>query len=184
MRKELFFQRLKKGLSKLSEKEKEEIILDYKEYIDSAIGEGRGEEEVITQLGNPEKIAKEIEAEMIWDSAERDRSVTQFLRALAASLSISLFNIILVLGPAVAVLTLYIGFFMGSIVLSLSPLAFGLSLLMENSVFIPAEFFLSIVLGSLGIMLTMGSWFAGKKLYLFSLVYLKFNKKMIMGESQ
>ncbi|SDO73692.1 DUF1700 domain-containing protein [Halobacillus aidingensis] len=183
MRQELFLQRLKHALSNLPEEEREEIILDYKEYIDSAVGEGRGEEEVISHLGKPEKIAQEIKAETIWDSAEKDRSVTQFLRALAASLSISFFNIILVLGPAVGVFTLYVGFLMGSIVLSLSPFVFGFSLLMENAVFIPAEFFLSIVLGSLGVMLTMGLWFAGKKLYLLSLIYLRFNKKMMMGES-
>ncbi len=64
MTKEKFLAILRKGLSPLPKKERDERLTFYSEMIDDRMEEGLSEEEAVAGIGNPEEIAKQIAGEI------------------------------------------------------------------------------------------------------------------------
>ncbi|GFP76576.1 DUF1700 domain-containing protein [Clostridium fungisolvens] len=57
MRKDEFMSEMERGLDKVSEAERKEILYDYEEHFRIAMGNGKTEEVICMELGNPKEIA-------------------------------------------------------------------------------------------------------------------------------
>lgn len=63
MTKAEFLQTLERELHKLNEHERKEILYDFEEHFAAGFEEGKTEDEIAQELGNPKMIAKEILAD-------------------------------------------------------------------------------------------------------------------------
>ncbi|WP_053217171.1 HAAS signaling domain-containing protein [Virgibacillus senegalensis] len=182
MTKDMFLKEIDKRLKGLSNKEKEEILFDFEEHIDAALLEGRDEREIVEGLGNPAAIARELTAEASLKIAEQERSIPNIGRAVMSILGVSLINLLIVLGPVLGLLALYFGLYGAAAALSLSPLIFLFKVVFLHSSNLLFDFFVSITLGSFGVLCSIGLWQAGKWLYRLLIRCMRFNFLLMKGE--
>lgn len=182
MTKVQFFNELEQMLHKVPEQDRQEILYDFKEHFAAGLAEGKREEDIVTELGNPKTIAKELLLDYRIEQAEKEKSAKHIVQAIMATVSLSFFNLIFVFGPVVGMIGLYIGLSAMAATLILSPLAWLVSLLFEP-VNVWNQFFVSLVLCGSGILLGIGLYYFGKFLYDVLLKYVKFNLRIIKGEN-
>jgi uncharacterized membrane protein len=85
----LFLSRLKDGLSGLPVEERAEIMADYQAHFAEGLAAGRSENDVEASLGDPARLAKELNAEAGLKSWEKNRNPKNFLRASLALLGLA-----------------------------------------------------------------------------------------------
>ncbi|KGX88738.1 hypothetical protein N781_09475 [Pontibacillus halophilus JSM 076056 = DSM 19796] len=182
MNKEQFMKRLDSLLQELPEHEREDILDDYEEHFLSGEQDGKGEEEIVNELGDPKTIAKEITAHHYVEAASENRSMKNMWKAILATVSLSFFNLIFILGPAFGLLGVYIGIWGVAVSLLLIPLVLISTWIFGAS---DASFFLSISMSltslGLGLLLSIGLIYTGKWLYKGTVSYMKYNIGIVKG---
>lgn len=184
MNKDKWLERLKKGLSGLSKDEIDDIMADYNEYFYDAMEKGRTEEEVTNSLGDPIKLAKQIKADSRIKTAQANMNVKNMTKAIFAIVTLSLFNIIVMVGPIMAVIGIIFGFAVagigilgGGIISFFGILFFGSSALagLGFALTMPLALLLGLFLSSLGIMLLILDFWFGRWVFNVLVKYFKFN---------
>ncbi|QSS98590.1 DUF1700 domain-containing protein [Pontibacillus sp. ALD_SL1] len=183
MNKDQFMNKLAKQLSKLPETDRKELLYDYEEHFDTGMMKGHSEEELVSQLGEPRRIGKDLLAEYRLERAQVEKSVKHILQAVFATMSVSFLNLILVLGPAIGVIGLYIGLCSMAIGLAITPFLFIGSMFLGTVEPFFINLFISITLGSGGLLMGSALFFVGKWLYKLTLSYIRFNIRIVKGES-
>jgi len=184
MTKDRWLEKLKKGLNGLSKEEIEEILSDYKEYFYDALEKGRKEEEVTNSLGDPMKLAKQLKADSRIKTAQANMNPQNILKAIFAIVTLSLFNLMVMLGPIIAI----VGIIFGTAVAGVGILGGGIisffgMLLFGSSVFtglgfaltMPLALLLGLFLCSLGIMVIILDFWFGRWIFNLLVKYFKFN---------
>jgi uncharacterized membrane protein len=185
MNKEEFLQRLKKNLKDVKNDDLEDILEDYEEHFEEAIKDGKSEEEICKDLGDPKDIAKELKAYSVVEKAEGNFSIGNILRVIATFLSLGIFNLVLIFPYLGAVATLFgigivsIGIVLGGvggIAILLVTLITGLTTIAQNTLMT-----LLYSLGAIGGGLILGAldFFAIKYFYRFTIKYIKMNIKLV-----
>jgi len=194
MDKEEFLEILRNQLRNIQGEDLTEILQDYDEHITIGIEEGREEGELIKSLGDPNEIAKQINADYHIKKAETTTSASNILRAVYASIGLGLFNVIFVLGPLLMILSFTLVLFIIPVVLGITGITlFGASLAAivmpeyfqattYNAVAEIGVLFISIGLTSLGLLILIGDYYVAKLIYELILKYLKFNLDIISGK--
>jgi len=95
MKQEHFMQTLRNELRNLPKHEVDEIVADYREYISDAIAAGRNEEEVISALGDPLKLARELKAQANYRQWENNRTLSNLLRVVVSVAGLGVMNFLL-----------------------------------------------------------------------------------------
>lgn len=182
MTKYQFLKELESKLSVLSQAEREEVLSDYEEHFLDAVASGKTEAEVSQTLGNPSSIAKELTAGYHVEKANESGDATSVIRAVLAVGSLGFFNLVVVLGPAVAVYGVLFSFWAVALVLIASPILVLISIpfLIDGSVL--NQLFLSLTMSGIGILLALGLKVVTKIVLKITMKYLEFNKKIIRGE--
>ncbi len=197
-----FLKKLEERLRFLADSDRRDILYDYEEHITAAVENGESEAEVIDKLGSPELIARQYHAARMIHEAERQGSPRSVLRAILATMGLGMLNLIFVLGPFVALIGVLIGLLGSGIAIAFSGvLIVGVGLLgltgmdlhwvIHSSV--PISFnqsYLSLamigggvsIFSGAGLMTLVGVWLC-EKTFKLTLRYLKFNMKLITGES-
>ena len=181
MNKQAFLNELSSQLKTVPEHDRIDMLYDFEEHFELAMESGKTEEEIAESLGNPKLIAKDLLAEYLVSQAESDQSVKSMFHAVLATISLSFFNIIFLLGPIVAIIGVYLALSATAIVLTLSPLVLIVSLLFEGPSNFLIEFFMAIIFCSLGVLMSIGMIYVGKFLYQMILKYVKFNIRIVKG---
>ncbi|GGP24151.1 DUF1700 domain-containing protein [Silvimonas iriomotensis] len=86
MNQKTFLLRLRASLGHLPPKEVAEIVGDYEEFFRDGLAEGHTEEEIAARLGDPERIAKELNARTTlqnWENRKSFRALWQVVLAYA-----------------------------------------------------------------------------------------------------
>lgn len=184
MTKEKWIEDLKNGLKGLSKEEIDEIIADYNEYFYDAMESGRSEEEIAQALGEPKKLAKQFKADSRIKKAQADMSPKNVLKAIFAIVTLSVFNIVVMIGPIMGVLGLIFGAAVTGIgILGGGILGFFLILLFGSKAFIGLSFSLTLLisvllglcLASLGIAILIADFWFGKWIFSILVKYFRFN---------
>lgn len=184
MTKEKWLEKLKKGLTGLTKEEIEDIMADYKEYFYDALEKGRTEEEVTNSLGEPLKLAKQLKADSRIKTAQANMNPKNVLKAIFAIVTLSLFNLIIMLGPITAIIGLIfggavagLGILGGGIISFFGILLFGSSALtgIGFSLTLPLALLLGLCLSSLGILILILDFWFGKWVFNLLVKYFKFN---------
>ncbi|OEH92668.1 HAAS signaling domain-containing protein [Bacillus solimangrovi] len=182
MNKHEFFLNLEHLLAPIPEYDRKEIIYDYEEHFEVGMENGKSENELIAELGSPQMIARDLLSDYRIERAEKDKSVKNLSRAIFETISLSLLNIVFVLGPVIGLIGVFVSLCATSIILTLSPVLMIVSILIGNSfgdVF--TNIFVAITLCSLGLIMGIGMIHVGKFFYNMILRYIKFNIQIVKG---
>lgn len=200
MDKNSFLKLLDERLKNLTDSERKDILYDYEEHISAAVFNGEREEDVIEKLGSPELIARQFSASKMIRQAETDRSAGNVFRAVLATLGLGFLNLVFIVGPFFALVGVIIALLASSFSIVISGVAviavgvFGLAggnldlfvHLGSNVRFNQDYFSMGLVgagvsLGSLGSLMSLGSFWLTKWFYKLTLEYLKLNLRIIQG---
>ena len=183
-----FISVMEKNLRKLEPDERQDILADYNEHFFAGMEEGKTEDEISKNLGNPVSLARAQIAESITNQAETDRNFSNILKAVLATFSLSLFNIIFIIGPFFGLLGGIIGLWAGAVSLSLSGVATLMGLLVSSYVRDQAAgsglsiwffIFAGIGVSSLGGLASIGMYYLSKGFFGITLKYVKFNISIV-----
>ncbi|MCW3481414.1 DUF1700 domain-containing protein [Neisseriaceae bacterium JH1-16] len=95
MNQQTFMQQLEAALAGLPAAERGEILADYAEYFGDALADGRSEEEVAASLGDPQRLARELQAKAKLQAWESRRSVGNLFGVIGALAGLGVLNFVL-----------------------------------------------------------------------------------------
>jgi uncharacterized membrane protein len=189
MNKSEFLTILENSLANMPLDEKKDILYDYEEHFRIGEENGKTEEALIEELGDPRSIAKQYKINQSIDLAESQPSTKNIFNAVIAAISLGLFNVIFILGPFVGIVAVIIGLFAAAIGITISGgamlLAIMLAPLIPEFVNIPANLsagifaFYGIGTMALGALFFIGVCYLGRYLYMGTIKYLKWNINII-----
>ncbi|MEF2245041.1 MULTISPECIES: DUF1700 domain-containing protein [unclassified Paenibacillus] len=184
MNKPEFFQQLNKLLAKLPHNERQEILQDYEEYFTFGLHDGKTEEQMISALGSPKQISKELLAAYHIERATSTTTAGNMLRATWAVIGLGFFNLIIVLAPFAALLGLVVAGWLAGISFVLAPLFFLFNIIIDFEMFNLFELFISLALCGLGFFIIIGMVTATRAINNSFIKYLKFNMRLVKGGLQ
>ena len=188
MKKKTFMEKLEKELSSLPKKEVKDILFDYEEYFAEGKKRKRTEENIAKSLGDPKKLGKTLRAEYRINVAKEKPTAKSITKAVLASISLGLFNAIVVIGPLAGLFAVIVSLY--AVVLSLGVTGIAvffaaLAIIFVESVMLGlAALFASIALLTLTVILTIGVNFITKWFIKGLVGYMKLNVKIVRGEKQ
>ncbi|MBK5460403.1 MULTISPECIES: DUF1700 domain-containing protein [Peribacillus] len=179
MNKEEFLKQLDASLKRLSLEERQDILQDYEEYFEIGLEKGKTEQEISEALGNPKQISKELLASYHLGQVEETTSAGNVMRAVWAVIGLGFFNIVIVLGPFIALLGVVIAGWASAIGFILAPFGVLLNLILGS--FQLFDLFFALGLCGIGIFIAMGMFVATSALIKGFIRYLKFNVSLVKG---
>ncbi len=197
MNKQDFISSLRKSLADMETEDINDIIYDYEEHFNIGLEAGQTEEEIALKLGNPTNIARQYRADYMVKQAEQHKSTANIVRAVLAILGLGLFNLIIVLGPFIAVaaflISLFavslsmvvagIGVFIGIILHPLLPSTIHLSgFVLGDTQMIVAGLLAAVGIITSGILLFIGTFYLSILFYNLTIKYLKLNMSIVRNK--
>lgn len=177
MNKEAYLNELARYLKLLPPEECADLMGEFKEHFEFARLSGRSEAEVISKLGHPRVIARELLTQSQIERADKSPTLVSVTRAVMATVSLGLFNLVIVLLPFIASLTVIAGVFVFAISLLISPV---LLMLQYQSVALSINsIFLMLGLVGVGLLIALGTWKLTRLYYQLVIRYLKYNLTVI-----
>lgn len=181
MNKETFMKKLKSGLTRLPKEEQAVVIQDFEEHFAMGLEEGKSEDHISTSLGSPHQIAKEMLATHHLEKVEATATAGNVFRAVWAVIGLGFFNLVIVLGPFIALASILVAGWVMAITFIGSPLLVIVSAVIFTGTFEMFDLFFSIVLLGLGLFIAMGMFFISRILMSGFVRYLTFNTKIVKG---
>lgn len=169
---------LQKLLAPLSAVERRELLSEYENHFVFGLQNGRTEEEIVRELGDPAELAKE---------ALGDHYIYTYNASVGAESSRTIFSIILLFFVNLIMLPLGISFW--AVVLSLgltgvagilSPLSLPVEIIFNHS-FSLSKLFLSISMMGFGILLMIGTYYVSIGLWKITRSYFQWNLATVKG---
>lgn len=186
MTKNKFIEQLTEQIKDIPEVSRNEIIADYEEHFTAGIESGKTEDDIIAKLGDPITVAKDIKSYWLVKKAEKEKSPSNLLRAIFATLGLSFLNLILLIGPLLAIGITLITLFGSSIVLAVGGfITLGATLIRSSIPSIDigvnslSAILISLGVVSFGIFFFMLTCYLSKGFYYLMIKYLKFNINII-----
>jgi uncharacterized membrane protein len=190
MTRDKFLSDLKRALGGMTDQEKRDVIYDYEEHFRMGMAEGKGEEEIARSLGNPRLLGKSYAIDALLEEPKAGGGVTaaSVLRAVFASISLTFFNVIFILGPFLGLVGVLIGLWAGAVSLAASGIAAilaPLAALIAPGAFSlagmsPAFFvFAGIGVAGLGLLAGIGMWKLTQLFVRGTAAYLRFNARIV-----
>ena len=181
MNEQQFQKQLAMTIDNLPIEERQDMLKDYEEHFEAGKEVGKTEEEIVEALGNPEKIGKEILATFHVMQAETKTSTGNVLRAVWAGIGLGFFNLIIVLGPFIALAGVVIAGWVSSVAFVLSPILIPVNLVIYPGTFEWSDLFFMFTLCGLGMLIAAGMYYLTKGLMWIFLRYLRFNLSLVKG---
>jgi uncharacterized membrane protein len=189
MNKQTFLTALRNSLSGLSNEDIEDILYDYEEHFRIGMEQGKSEDDIAETLGDVKSIARQYKADCLIKKAEENASAGNVIRAVVAAGLLGFFNLVVVLGPFLGLVSALLSLFVvagclivvGPVLIAcvaLAPFYDQISLGGINPAFI---IFASIGVTCLGLLSTIGLSYLTKYFYIGTVKYLKWNVEFVKG---
>ncbi|GAA0738616.1 DUF1700 domain-containing protein [Clostridium oceanicum] len=169
---------------------KKEIMYDYEEHFDVGIRNGKSEEEISKELGDPRKIAKQYTASERLEKAKKEPNVSNIFSAVIAALALGFFNLVFVLGFSIAIAGILFTLVMVSGGITVTGGMLLISPIMKHLPYVTVpnlpyldSFLLGMIFVSGGILAVKGSVFLNKKFYIMMYNYTKKNIEIVTGKN-
>ncbi|AKI97822.1 DUF1700 domain-containing protein [Kosmotoga pacifica] len=179
-----YIRRLEKGLKRLKPLEREEYLQDYREHFQEGIRQGKTEDQICRDLGNPDKIARLILAEhnvRVLDEKHESRSI---FTAIMSIIGLGFFNLIVTLPFLAVFYALIFAIFTIAAAFVALPVFYyyypGNVLLPFSNLNQELLFIFGTMLVGIGIFLFSGKILKGA--FKVTVTFLKWNLKVIKGE--
>lgn len=189
MNKNEFMNILKSSLSSMNETEKSDILYDYEEHFRIGIENGKSEDKIAEELGDPSTIGDSYYTSSIADKAVRKPVVKNTFKVVLAAIGLGFFNIVFVLGPYLGFVGVILGLFGTAIGLTVAGFAYFICVIIFPnipdfmSVAIIGNKVISLLvavgLTALGLLLFIGMCYLVRGFYKLTVKYLELNKKII-----
>lgn len=176
-----FMEQLDANLSKVSAEERQDMLEDYQEHFAMGKAEGKTEEMIAEALGSPEKIAKELLANYHVEKAEANTTTGNVMRAVWAGIGLGFFNLIIVLGPFIGLVSVILSGWVVGLTFLLMPLAALAKLVIFPGSFVYFDLFFSLAFSGLGLFIVIGMYYVTKVVIRLFIQYLKFNISFVKG---
>ena len=192
MNKKEFLDNLSKYLREIPREDEKDIISDFEEHFEMGKKEGRTEEELSKSLGEPRALANQLRASIMVAQAEKETTAVNITRAVFATLGLGFFNLIFVLGPFIAVLGVFLAFFITAVSVSAGGIVGLLGTIFSplfpeyfNLIVNPAVgIFASIGAICFGILFFIGTIFLTRGFFRLFIRYIKFNARVVTGKER
>lgn len=181
MTKNKFLKELSNSLKRLPDAERVDILQDYEEHFAFGLEEGKSEGEIVASLGLPSQIAKEILANYHLDQVTTSATTGNVFRAIWAVIGLGFFNLIIVLGPAIALAGVMLTGWILGISFLISPLLVISEAILNPSGFLLFNLFMSLVFCGIGYFIIIGMFCLTKLANNGFVRYLKFNVSLVKG---
>ena len=194
MTRDQFLSHLRKSLGNMPEADKEDIVYDYEEHFRIGLADGKSEEQIAESLGNPRVIGNSYRIDAMLNVPNEGGGVTtaSVFCAVFASISLTIFNVIFVLGPFFGLVGILFGMWATAVALTLAGAAVVLSPILPgvmNAQFIAnplvnGAFILFSGLGvaALGVLASIGMVVVTKWFFAGVAAYVKLNARIVRGE--
>ncbi|MDD2715034.1 MAG: DUF1700 domain-containing protein [Candidatus Wallbacteria bacterium] len=198
MKKDDFIKKLSGKLCGLPESEIKEILYDYEEHFRHGLAEGKSEEEVAENLGDPSDIGRQYQANVILREARENYSLYQICRGILALTGLGVLNLFIVLPFYLTVMGLLIGSWAVSAAFPVVGVTLMLFLFFGGShfttinwvsgpIWFPPEgimgflsgFFVSLGTITTGLLLLLFMWYITRLIYKLTVDYLQINLDII-----
>ncbi|MBU9720897.1 MULTISPECIES: HAAS signaling domain-containing protein [Bacillaceae] len=181
MTRQQFLEELREVLSMLPNKEREEIMADFEEHFENGLEAGKREDEICEALGKPQQIGKELAASYHLERAETTVSPGNIFRAVWAIIGLGFFNLVIVLGPFIAVLGIIFAGWVTGLAFTVSPVLLIFNYIISPDAFLLFEFFFSLILSGVGIFLSIAMYFVTRFIINGFIKYLSYNMRLVKG---
>ncbi|MFS0674818.1 HAAS signaling domain-containing protein [Ornithinibacillus sp. 179-J 7C1 HS] len=181
MNKEQFLTNLHDALKRLPSSEREDILQDFREHFEIGISEGKTEEEIAKGLGTPQQIAKELVATFRLEQVQETATTGNVLRAVWAVIGLGFFNLVIVLGPFIALAGIVFSGWAVGVSCLLNPILYLINVAIYPEIFEFYQFFLTIAFSGVGIFVIIGMYYVTKWFMKGFVRYLQFNVRMVKG---
>ncbi|WP_332634925.1 DUF1700 domain-containing protein [Halalkalibacter flavus] len=181
MNKKQFLTELDHALTKLSPGERQDILNDFEEHFAVGLEEGQTEEEISASLGSPLQIAKDTLASYHLDKVEATATTGNIIRAVWAVIGLGFFNLVIVLGPFIALVSIVFAGWTVGISFIASPLLLLINIIIYPGSFQLFDLFMSLALCGLGLFIAIGMYFVTRYVMKGYVRYLKYNVKLVKG---
>lgn len=178
-----YINKLSMYLQGLPSSELQDILSDYEEHFDIGLSKGKTEEEISAELGDPKEVADSYKANfknINKENETRNYTTNDNSRKFLIGIMLIAFNLIIVLGPYMALLGVLLSFYGIGIGFTIGGIAilFGLPF----QFFIPMQILnpltsisFGVGLGSLGILILILSLYLTKFVYKYTVKYIQWN---------
>ena len=190
MRRDEFLSELRRALGRMPEQEKREVLYDYEEHFRAALQDGKTEEEIARALGSPRLLGKSYAIDALLEEPRSGEGVSaaSVVRAVLSSISLTFFNVIVVLGPFLGLVGGMIGLWAGAVSLPLAGVGVVLSPL--AAAVVPQYFslggaspvflvFAGLGVTGLGVLAVLGMWKLSRRFVQLTAVYVRFNARIV-----
>jgi uncharacterized membrane protein len=188
MTKNEFIGVLNSQLSGTTEDERKDMLYDYEEHFRFAKEEGKSEEKICEELGDPKEIVKQYNINYKVQRAEENPSTRNILSAVLAGLSLGFFNLIMVIPVYLGLIAVLLGLF--SIAVSFALVGIALIFSPVLVALVPqgyvnvgmntaAAIFFGIGFAALGTLFFIGDCYVVKYFYKLTIKYLRWNVNII-----
>lgn len=181
MNKRNFIDEFLRHLKSLPAEEKEDIIQDFEEYFEVGQLEGKSEEEIAQSLGAPQKLAKDLHANYYVEKAKEDHSAGNIARAIWAVIGLSFLNLILVLGPFLAIAGVILSLWIIAASFIVQIVAALFKSLFRPELFHFFELFMSVTISGIGLLLLLVVYPITQYAVKLFVKYLSFNIRIVKG---
>lgn len=181
MNKEQFLETLNASLKPLSSSERADILRDFEEHFNVGNAEGKSESEISAGLGSPYKIAKELLVTYHIEQDEYAATEDNPLRLILATVGMGFFNLIIVLGPLMALIGIFFAGWVVGITFIGSPVLVFLGSMIYFGSFEFFDLFVSLALAGFGIFIIMGMYYLTLLFIRLLIRYVKFNINFVKG---
>lgn len=181
MNKKQFLAKLDSSLKRIPSNDRQDILQDFEEHFTIGIQEGKTEEQISSLLGSPHQIAKDIIATYHLERVETKATIGNIIRAVWATIGLGFFNLVIVIGPFLALIAVIIAGWVAGIGFIASPLMVLISLVIFPNTFELFNVFVSMAICGLGLFIVIGMYFATRTITQSFVRYLRFNVKLVKG---
>jgi len=192
MTRDQFLSQLQMNLGNMPEADKQDIVYDYEEHFRIGLAEGKSEEQIAESLGNPRVIGNSyrIDSMLTVPTDGSDVAAASVFNAVIASISLTIFNVIFVLGPFFGLVVVLFGMWAtaGSLIIAgtaimvstIFPSASNVQFI-ANPLMNASLLFSGIGVAASGVLAGIGMVFVTKWFFIGVAAYVKFNARIIRG---
>ncbi|OMF22211.1 hypothetical protein BK133_26970 [Paenibacillus sp. FSL H8-0548] len=175
---------LEELLKVIPEVQRKDWLYDYYLHFQQAVENGQSEEDAARELGDPRLIANELLLSYRVDEAETNSSFGKLSKAVFATVSLGLFNIIFILGPYLALAAVILSLWVSALAIGLAGIGIAIESVVNNTFTIPQALTIALITSAITILLIVGLKALTAAFYKMTLKYLKFNTRIFRGSNK
>lgn len=179
-----YMNELERLLKNVPEQVRKEWLIDYYIHFQQAVENGQSEEEAARELGDPRSIAGELLLSYRVDQVETNKSFRGLSRAVFATVSLGLFNIIFIIGPYLALAAVLLALWVSAAAMALTGIVTVIESVWTGSFTLAQALSIGLICCSLALLFVLGLKVLTKKFFEVTLKYLKFNTRIVRGNTK